>query len=642
MNARFDNATRQQARAFSGTPRAERRSVTGLAASKHLTAALPALVLVLFVATAAAQNPPPQPDPLSALLMSQPVIDTTSPVTATASFDPPIIRPGGVSTYRVTFNAMMDSIQWPEEIIAPQQLELQLSARGQIFTFTGTNQQPRTSFNCRTRATTAGTFTVPRFIVYAYGKPVTVPAATLMVTADPAIPIPTATRLQLEISSTNPFAGQAINVRVLLPGTPEGVVQGISLIKLNGDGFMTDQMSVRQRVESLNNATGSRPFFIYEISATPIQAGPQELSAQGFTSGNQFGGMIIISGRATIPGGPPQYILLDSDPVKLNVRPLPRENELPGFHGAIGHFTLDKPVLSTNALRVGDPVTLTVNVRGDGNLARLVPPPPPKPPGWQVFAGPVDNAPPQLVQTRGFITFSYTLIPTREEARTTPVIPFSYFDPDQAAFVDLSVPSASVTVKPGAAPVDIEALAQLEAAAPEREKEPVLSGMATAPGRTMASLVPLQQRGWFPLVQLAPALVFAALWFWDRRQRYFEQHPEILLRRRARRALHREWAAVRKAASLGDTPRFAACAVNAMRVACAPHYPAEPRALVSSDVLPLLAEPQTTDNGAETVRRIFAAANADRFATQPAAARDLLALRPDLDRVLTQLEDKLR
>ena len=77
-----------------------------------------------------------------------------------------------------------------------------------------------------------------------------------------------------------------------------------------------------------------------------------------------------------------------------------------------------------------------------------------------------------------------------------------------------------------------------------------------------------------------------------------------------------------------------------MRAACAPHYPAEPRALVSSDVVPLLAEGQGA-NLAGVVRRIFAAADAENFAGVPATTTDVLALRGELDRVLAQLEARL-
>jgi hypothetical protein len=142
-------------------------------------------------------------------------------------------------------------------------------------------------------------------------------------------------------------------------------------------------------------------------------------------------------------------------------------------------------------------------------------------------------------------------------------------------------------------------------------------------------------------MQLAPAAFFFGLWCWDRRRRYLEQHPDILLRRRARRALHRQRRSLERAARAADAPRFAAAAVNAMRVACAPHYPAEPRALVGADILPLLPESDRTGRPGEVVRRFFDVTDATRFGTGAPDTTDLLPLHPDLDRVLQQLEDRL-
>src|SRR5215475_12694340 len=47
---------------------------------------------------------PPQQDPLMSLMLSQPKVEITTNVTAVASFDPPVVRPGEQTIYRVTFN----------------------------------------------------------------------------------------------------------------------------------------------------------------------------------------------------------------------------------------------------------------------------------------------------------------------------------------------------------------------------------------------------------------------------------------------------------------------------------------------------------------------------------------------------------
>jgi hypothetical protein len=78
--------------------------------------------------------------------------------------------------------------------------------------------------------------------------------------------------------------------------------------------------------------------------------------------------------------------------------------------------------------------------------------------------------------------------------------------------------------------------------------------------------------------------------------------------------------------------------VNALRAACAPHYPAEPRALVGLDVVPHLSEP--AGSAADVVHRMFAAADAARFNGQT-VPRDVLSLEAGLEEALTQLEAKL-
>jgi hypothetical protein len=608
--------------------------------SQRRAAGVLAAVLVALGAIAQTPPPPPTANPLTALMHAQPNIDTASPVVAQAVFDPPVIRPGETATYRVTFNAMQASIQWPEDVIAPDELQLTSAARGQVFRpGPNNNLLPQTSFNYRARPTTNGTFTVPRYLVYVGGVGVTVPPAELMVTADaPATP---RTALTVSVNPTNPYVGQLVTARVILPGAEDGVLRTLTGVELTGEGFLTDLNSARQQVSMMPRNGRDVPAFIYEAALTPLRPGRVRLAAQGHTAGLQFSGPITITGRVTIPGGAGQFTLLDADPVTLQVRPLPRGGELPGFTGAVGRFEIETPTLSANVVQVGEPLTLTVQVRGEGHLARLVPPPPPRLREWQVFAARPEATPPQIIAVRGFAQFQYTLIPNTDTVKATPVVPFSYFDPERGEYVALNIPAVPVTVQPGAEAL-AAALAARDAAEEEGPPAPRLTDLATNPGRSQASLVPHQAQAWFPFVATAPLLLFLAGAWWDRHRRFHEAHPEVRVRRRARRALRREWAAWRRAAGLGDTGRFAAHAVNALRAGCAPHYPAEPAALVGRDVLPLLPEPERAGDEGRAVREIFAAVDATRFARETRTNGELLALREPLERVMTRLEKRLR
>jgi hypothetical protein len=427
----------------------------------------------------------------------------------------------------------------------------------------------------------------------------------------------------LETSATNIFLGEPFRVRVMLPAGPGNETEALREIQLNGDGLMTDKTAARQSIEAVKVNGQPKPAFICVMVVTPIAAGPLKFSAQGFTAGREFSGPISIQGQVTIPGGPPKYVLLVSDAVEISVRPLPAAGELPGFTGAIGNFFCDPPQLSTNRLRVGEPAHLKVVFHGEGDLARLVPPHPPRSPDWQIIP---DNPP----------DTGYTLIPLTDDARQTPAIPFSYFDPAAAKYVDLTIPPLPVTVAGDSLPVQLPAFDdETKSAVPLK-----LSKLATTPGKTVGSLNPLQLRGWFVCAQLVPVIGFLALWQWERRRRFLAAHPEIVRRRHARRTLRREKIKLQRAVAAGATAAFVEHAANAMKISCAPHFPAHPQALVCADVLAQLDGADQNSRAGETVRKIFAAADA-QFAVSAPTQAGCLALKSDVEAVLQKLEEKL-
>jgi hypothetical protein len=364
------------------------------------------------------------------------------------------------------------------------------------------------------------------------------------------------------------------------------------------------------------------------------------LSAQGFTSGMQFSGAVVISGQVSFGGGPPKPVLLESEPTTINVRPLPVGDELPGFTGAVGSYTCDPPSLATNVLTTGEPVELTVIVRSSQNLNRLNPPLPPISQSWQIFLAARGGIIAGTGSHHPGVIFKYTLIPLSTKVHATPAIPFSSFDPARSRYVNLTIPSLPVTVMAGQTQADVDSSLMLVEGASEPEKKSGLSGLAKTPGHA-AGLMPIQLHGWFPLVVALPALGFCWLWLWDRRRRYLEQHPEIIRRRQARCALRRELRLLEQAADAEDSAGFIQRAVNALQIVSAPHYPATPRALVCGDVLQILTPPEREGKPGETVRRFFAAADAAAFAGRAGNNSEFFAEKSALKEILRQLEARL-
>ncbi|MFO1513390.1 MAG: hypothetical protein U1F83_10830 [Verrucomicrobiota bacterium] len=583
---------------------------------------------------------PSQPNPLMQLMLTQPPIDVTSPVVVEASFDPPAVRPGQKAIYRLSLNAIASNVRLPEQIPAPPQLEFRSGAQGQILRSVGNSLQPLTSINYEVRGKSPGMFLVPAFYIEVYGKQVVVPAAGLEVAADVDVS-QSARQLLVRAAATNLYVGEPVAVQVLLPATPPNSVENVREMQINGDGLLMDKNSFRQTIGMTEVNGRNVAAFIYETTVTPIAAGSLSLSAQGFAAGRDFSGPIVISGQVTIPGGPPQYVLLDSEPVTLNVRMLPPEGELPGFKGAIGQLSCDPPQLVTNTVKVGEPLELFVAVRANVNLSRLVPPEPPRVRGWQSFPAVNRGYVMPGQGTNAGVIFAFTFIPLSDELRATPAIPFSAFDPQRGVYVDLTIPAVPIKVVPDASYTNALAWADPVGGDGAAARKLVLSGIVTKRGKETSRLQPLQLRGWFIAIQIAPVFVLGGLWMWERRRRYLEQHPEVVRCRRARRELRRVKRRLQQAALAGAAADFTECGVKALRIACAPHYPANPQALVCADVLEVMPVEERQGPSGEIVRRLFAAADAVNFSGSAGSPGELLTLRQGLEAVLLKLEARL-
>lgn len=558
-----------------------------------------------------------------AWLPAQTPADVTAPVTVTAEFDPAVVQAGGKVCYRVNVYAAEAAIGWPDQIVAAPELQFGPTARGQMLLPQFGGEHPLTSFVQEVSTTSAGTFGITNLSLTVYGQPVLVPSASVSVVSN--LPTPPVSRaLSVEISATNLYVGQPFRVRLRLPAGPGNQLDFLREIRLNDTSLVADKLSLRQSAQGANQNGQSVASTTSELTVTPTALGAITFTAQAFTAGRDFSGPITITGQAVLlGGGASKYALLVTEPTIINVRPLPLDGELPGFTGAIGKFYLEPPHLSTNQMRVGEPVHLKISFVSEGELTRLVPPTVPRSRDWQIIE---DKTP----------ATGFTLIPLTDEAKSTPAIPFSSFDPATGKYVNLTIPSLPVTISAEGLPLQLATFD--EANIPTQPLR--LSDPAPTAGKRVASLKPLQTQAWFIALQLLPVAGFLALWQWDCRRRFLEAHPEIVRRRKALRALKRLKHAIQIAANVGDTAAFTQHAAEAMRIAVAPHYPANPQALVCGDVLAQLAAGEQTGGMGETVRAIFAAADA-QFAQTPPAPKDLLAVQTAVLEVLKKLEGRL-
>lgn len=105
----------------------------------------------------------------------------------------------------------------------------------------------------------------------------------------------------------------------------------------------------------------------------------------------------------------------------IRVKPLPSAGKPAGFSGAVGDFDFS---VSAKPLDVhpGDPITLTLNISGNGNLDRVMMPPVPNGDRFRLFGDSVRK------QEENAVQFEQVISPKSADATEIPSIEFSFFD----------------------------------------------------------------------------------------------------------------------------------------------------------------------------------------------------------------------
>jgi hypothetical protein len=328
---------------------------------------------------------------------------------------------------------------------------------------------------------------------------------------------------------------------------------------LNGDGFSIQPLAkpTQREVE----LAGKRYILVsFSTVITPAKAG--KISVGPVPVNLAVSKMARNQPRYELFGprfGPAQEMSVNAPALEIQVQPLPVEGRPDGFSGAIGKFEFSATG-TPDRVKIGEPVSMTLTIKGSGNFDRIGQPPLAEPEGWttyspkQKFEG-GDNA-----GTQGVKTFELPVTPTAKKS-TLPVFAFSYFDPEAEKYVTLKSAAAPLTVE-GEPLAPAVPLRPTETARPEPPKAPAVRDiLANLPdlGAASAAFGPSLSPAAFFSTLFAPVPVAFAFLAW-RRRRGDGKIARIAALRRERAALLSQ---VKGAASRADVLD---AAVKAMRI----------------------------------------------------------------------------
>lgn len=376
--------------------------------------------------------------------------------------DPGVVGVGGVFTYTISARVMGNqSIAIQGQPKFDESFHVEFTSNSPGITIRNGRAQRRLARTYRLRATKEGSFTIAAPKIKMGDRLVTPDTVQLKVVTGTPPAQPSKRRsasrgrsnhhsdnsaepatIEHHISPTpKPYIGQQITLSYALfsdpfenninPRPPDEPSFDDFWIEDLSEDFAGQRQTIR-RAGELVTRTNLRAYALF-----PLNAGAAHIDA--FEMDAVVGGMF--QGR--------DLVRLSSDPVEVEVRPLPPEPPDSFREGNVGQWKFE---VTTDRLKakMGDPITVRVRATGSGQLRRLILPELPEIEGAEV-AGKRSKTDSTVTKgvIGGTLTDEYTLVAQREGKIVIPPLKFGYFDPIKERYKTLQSAETPIDIAGG-------------------------------------------------------------------------------------------------------------------------------------------------------------------------------------------------
>ena len=142
-------------------------------------------------------------------------------------------------------------------------------------------------------------------------------------------------------------------------------------------------------------------------------------------------------------------LTLASEPLDLQVLPLPEMGRPAGFSGLVGTYQIESRLVPSE-IKAGESATLTIVLKGRGNVNRIPDLEMPELPGTKVYADqPVFETEVETDGLSGTKTMKWAIVPEKEGPYKIPPLSVSFFDTTVEQYREVKTASLSLSVLPG-------------------------------------------------------------------------------------------------------------------------------------------------------------------------------------------------
>lgn len=329
-----------------------------------------------------------------------------------------------------------------------------------------------------------GKFTIPSATIVSGGKtipsnPITVNVTGMARSTPPAVPsqpqVPTQTPqntdnevasklkeniiLRAELNKKSVYVGEPVLVNYKLYKR-ERMAPGTRMSMPSFEGFWMEEVNTRNQ-GVLANLNG-KPYECFEMRKLmlfPQKSGqltiPElDIQTEVYLKTNPFNFQMpslddVLSGRWQGGGVASIPYIAKSEPVILEVKPLPEAGKPANFSGLVGQFALATELSHKNT-KTDEPIHLKVTITGNGNLKMVDAPKLDLPAGWEAYEPEKEEK--IMINDEGqegTITFDYTLVASQVGDFEVPPVKLAFFNLEKERYDELASPSFKVHVIQG-------------------------------------------------------------------------------------------------------------------------------------------------------------------------------------------------
>lgn len=192
------------------------------------------------------------------------------------------------------------------------------------------------------------------------------------------------------------------------------------------------------------DAKDTRVIFNYPVELGRSRSPLDIFSNDDFFSGSPFGnsGFGSFGSRLRITQSRPLVADLSVNPIP--VLPIPDKGRPASYFGAVGNYII-KTEASPTRVKMGDPITLTITIQGDGSMDVLRGPELSRQKGFNRSFKVADESMAGTISGNSKV-FTTSLRPVSAAVKEIPPIEYSYFDPDREQFVTVRSRPISIQV----------------------------------------------------------------------------------------------------------------------------------------------------------------------------------------------------